>query len=87
MSRDSKINTAMKWYELGDNERANYIMNTMFEEEAEETGNLWMDNPYQVDPSLFSKGFFGDDRYQDTYREQFDNNSDSKDSDGAIFVF
>ena len=87
MSRDSKINTAMKWYELGDNERANYIMNTMFEEEAEETGNLWMDNPYQVDPSLFSKGFFGDDRYQDTYREQFDNSSDSKDNDGAIFVF
>lgn len=75
LSKDDKLRIAMKWYELGDDARASFILQTMFDEEDEEHGTIWNNNPYQLDPSLFSKGFFGD-RYSDTYREDFSFNND-----------
>ena len=62
---------AAKWMELGDRERASFILQSLFDAETEDTGGNWGRNPYQLEQSLFSDKFrkrFFDGKYsQDGY--------------------
>ena len=70
LSREDRFRLAAKWRELGDVERANFIMDTIWQEEYDETGAVWGNNPFGMDPSKFSEGFFGE-RYKDQGRPDF----------------
>lgn len=56
---EERMQLAAKWFELGDTARANFILQTIFEKDADEGTNVWTSNPYQLDPSRFSEGLFG----------------------------
>jgi hypothetical protein len=63
MSEADRFKLAAKWRELGDDARADYILSTIYQDQFDETGAVWGNNPYQIDVSKFSEGLFGD-RYK-----------------------
>lgn len=75
LSEEEKFRLAGKWRMLGDDARADYILSTIYEEQFDETGGIWGNNPYQIDVSKFSEGLFGD-RYKGMGRkDDFDYDS------------
>lgn len=89
MSAQEAMELAAKWRMLGDNERASFILQMVYERETEDTGGSWGRNPYQIEQSLFSdsfrKKFFGG-KYSDGYfRPPVSDPSDYwDDSGGAV---
>lgn len=63
LTDEEKFKLAGKWRMLGDDARADYIISTIYEDQFDETGGVWGNNPYQLDVSKFSEGLFGD-RYK-----------------------
>ena len=86
MSAEERFQLAAKWRELGDFQRAEFIMQTIWQDEYDETGAIWGNNPYQLDVSMFSEGLFGK-RYAGMGREsvKYGNIIDSGDSFGFMF--
>lgn len=87
MPRDEKYELAARWYEMGDAARADFILKTMFDEDAENGDGEWTVNPYQIDVRKFSEGFFGE-RYRGMGRQGdfFKSTRSSDDSYGAGWV-
>lgn len=86
MSAEERFQLAAKWRELGDFQRADFILQTIWQDEFDETGAIWGNNPYQLDVSMFSEGLFGE-RYAGMGREsvKYGNIIDSGDSFGFMF--
>ena len=57
LSVEEAIELASKWRMLGDDARASFILQAVFDKETEDTGGVWGRNPYQIDQSLFSDSF------------------------------
>ena len=70
MGVEEAMELAAKWRMLGDEARASFILQMVYERETEDTGGNWGRNPYQIDQSMFSEGFrkkFFDGKYSDGY--------------------
>lgn len=84
--RDDMFALAAKWRELGDNARADYILQQMFDRDREEGVGAWSHNPFQIDPSKFSEGLFGE-RYAGMGRNAGGSSRMSEPSYGFGFFF
>ena len=70
MTVEEAMELASKWRMLGDEARASFILQMVYERETEDTGGNWGRNPYQLDQSMFSEGFrkkFFEGKYSDGY--------------------
>lgn len=70
MGVEEAMELAAKWRMLGDEARASFILQTIYERETEDTGGNWGRNPYQIDQSMFSESFrekFFEGKYSDGY--------------------
>ena len=73
MGVEEAIELAAKWRMLGDEARASFILQMVYDRETEDTGGNWGRNPFQIDQSLFSDKFrekFFDGKYSDGYFRQ-----------------
>ena len=73
MGVEEAIELAAKWRMLGDEARASFILQMVYDRETEDTGGNWGRNPYQIDQTLFSDRFrkkFFDGKYSDGYFRQ-----------------
>lgn len=67
---EEAMELAAKWRMLGDEARASFILQMIYERETEDTGGNWGRNPYQIDQSMFSEKFrkkFFEGKYSDGY--------------------
>lgn len=60
LTKEERFQLAAKWFEMGDAARANYILQTIFDKEQDDGYGTWNNNPFQLDPSMFSDGLFGE---------------------------
>lgn len=70
MGVEEAMELAAKWRMLGDEARASFILQMVYERETEDTGGNWGRNPYQIDQSMFSEKFrkkFFEGKYSDGY--------------------
>lgn len=84
LSVEEAYDLAMKWKLLGDDLRASYILQTIYETETEDSAGNWGRNPFQIEQQLFSDGFrkkFFNGKYEDTsyFKGPFSDPSDSFD--------
>lgn len=73
MGVEEALELAAKWRMLGDEARASFILQMVYDRETEDTGGNWGRNPYQIDQTLFSDKFrkkFFDGKYSDGYFRQ-----------------
>jgi len=73
MGVEEALELAAKWRMLGDEARASFILQMVYDRETEDTGGNWGRNPYQIDQSMFSDRFrkkFFDGKYSDGYFRQ-----------------